>query len=73
MRKAIENFYRKTKLFLGHHSSKIILFLVVFLLMLTSFGLGYIVAKYQEKTPLQVVKDDISPKIVTVLSSNLLF
>ena len=68
MRKAIENFYRKTKLFLSHHSSKIILFLVVFLLILTSFGLGYIIAKYQEKTPLRVIESDISPKIVTVLS-----
>ena len=68
MRKAIKKIYGKTKLFLGHHSSKIILFLVIFLLTLTSFGLGYIIAQYQEKTPLRVIESDISPKIVTVLS-----
>jgi carbon starvation protein CstA len=68
MRKAIKKIYGKTKLFLGHHSSKIILFLVIFLLTLTSFGLGYIIAKYQEKTPLRVIGSDIGPKIAIVLT-----
>ena len=67
MRKAIKNLYRKTKLFLDHHSPKIFLFLFVVLLTLISFGLGYITAKSQEKTLLQGIKGDISPQDVTIV------
>ncbi len=62
MKKTIQIFYKKTRSFSNHHSAKIILFLTVVLLTLISFGLGYIVAKYQEKTPLQVIKDDVALK-----------
>lgn len=58
MEKAILFPYKKIKLFLSKHSLVITLFLTVVLLSLISFGLGYITATYQSKTPLRVVRDD---------------
>lgn len=42
--------------FVKAHFSDIILFIIVTLLVLLAFGAGYITAKYQLKTPIQITQ-----------------
>jgi hypothetical protein len=41
--------------FVKAHFSDIILAIIVALLVMLSFATGYIIAKYQNKTPIQVI------------------
>jgi len=43
------------KEFVKAHFADIMLFVIVVLLVLFSFAAGYITAKYQSKTPIQVI------------------
>ena len=44
----------KIRDFVKAHFYDIMLFIIVMLLMMFSFALGYITAKYQSKTPIQI-------------------
>ncbi len=44
--------------FVKAHFNDIILIIIVALLIMLSFASGYIVAKYQSKTPVQIEKAD---------------
>lgn len=43
----------RVKKFVQHNQNDIILFMVVFLICLLSFAIGYLIAKYQQKEPLK--------------------
>ena len=45
----------KTSAFVKSHFNDMMLFIIVALLVMLAFGSGYIVAKYQLKTPLQII------------------
>jgi len=46
----------KTATFVKSHFNDIMLFIIVLLLILFSFAAGYITAKYQTKTPIQIIQ-----------------
>jgi len=41
--------------FVKSHFYDIMLFIIIALLILLSFGAGYITARYQSKTPIQII------------------
>jgi len=48
------NMLSKITNFVKSHLDTILLFLAVAVIVLFAFGCGYIIAKYQEKTPIQI-------------------
>lgn len=59
----VADYISRVKMFVKRNENNIVLFVGVVLVSVASFGLGRIVALRQEKTPIQIIEQEASPKI----------